>query len=439
MGPIGSAKRNGGGARRGDSRPAIRGLLPRGGYWTFFGPAIMTSVAYIDPGNFGTDIAAGAGHGYLLLWSVVLANLMAMLFQYLSGKLGWATGRSLAALVRERLGSRPKIVAYWLASETFAVATDLAEFLGVTLAIHLLFGIPLLYAAWISAFDVLLIFGLAGPKLSRLRLIISAFVAAIGLGYLYEIMITKPSWSEVLAHALVPTLQGSEAVLLVVGVIGATVMPHALVVHSWLTAKKATQLNESERSGMLGHHRLDTILNFTMAGLINAAIMMMAAAAFHANGIRVATVEEAYLTLKPLFGISAAIIFALTLLFSGLSSSTVGVLAGQALLEDLLGSKLNVWVRRIIIRVVNVVPTSIAIMAGAEPLLLLVYSQVVLSLLIPVPLVPLLILSSDRRVMGPYANSRPTKLAALLCTALVLWFNAYLLLLAVTQGASLLS
>lgn len=409
-------------------------LLSRRGYWSFFGPAVVTSVAYIDPGNFGTDIAAGAGFGYALLWSVVLANLMAMLFQYLSGKVGLATGRSLASLVRERLGGRHRIVAYWLASESFALATDLAEFLGVALAIHLLLGLPLLYAAWIAAFDVLLLFALAGPRLARLRLLISLLVAGVGLGYVYELAITRPSWPQALEHILIPRLGGYDTTLLVVGIIGATVMPHALVVHSWLTAKKASE--GTGRPQLLKYHLWDTVANFGVAGLINMAILMMAAAAFYFNGLDVATMEEAYRTLSPLFGPAAAVVFALTLLFSGLSSSTVGVLAGQALLEDLLGSRLNVWLRRIIIRVVNVVPTSLAIMAGVKPLMVLVYSQVVLSLLIPLPLVPLLFFTSDRRLMGEHVNSRITSALALLSALVVLFLNAYLLLL-IAQGKAL--
>lgn len=411
-----------------NSRVSLVQLVRRSGYLQFFGPAVVVSVAYMDPGNFGTDISGGASYEYKLLWVVWLANLMAMLLQYLSGKIGIATGKSLATLVREKLRSHWRIILYWLASETFAIATDLAEFLGVASALYLIFKIPLLIAAWIAAFDVVVIFIFAGKKFRRIELLITSLVSVIGFGYIYEILITKPDYYSIVYHSLIPTLTSREQLFIVVGVIGATVMPHALIVHSKLTRDKLKYNDDNEKRKLLRYHLYDTVLNFTLAGLVNIAIMVMAAAAFYKNGIHVATIDEAYMTLVPLFGIVASQVFAITLLASGLSSSTTGVLAGQVILEDLVGSKISPWIRRIIVRIINVIPTSIAITLGYDPLSLLVYSQVILSMMIPLPLIPLVYFTNNKEIMGPYVNRKITTILALISTAIIIIFNVYLLL-----------
>lgn len=399
------------------------------GYLSYFGPATLAAVAYIDPGNFGTDITAGAGFGYLLLWSVLLANLMGILLQYLSGKLGIATSQSLAELIRQSLGRRSRVIPYWLASEVFAVFTDLAEFLGVTSAIYLLSGgtIPLLVAAWISAFDVIVVFAFAGKKFRRIELMITMLVFGIGLGYVYEIFLVGANAVSVGTGLIIPTITSSNQLFLVVGIIGATVMPHALVLHSSLTKARAVGLDLEQRKKLLRYHRWDSIGNLTIAGLINMAILIMAAAAFHTAGLTVATVDEAYKTLTPLFGLFASVVFALTLLFSGLSSSTVGVLAGQSILEGFLGTKLNPWIRRIILRVINVIPTSVAISLHYDPLLLLVYSQVVLSLMIPLPLIPIIYYTSRKKVMGQFVNRGMITVLAVLTAAVIVGLNGVLL------------
>ena len=399
------------------------------GYLSYFGPATLAAVAYIDPGNFGTDITAGAGFGYLLLWSVLLANLMGILLQYLSGKLGIATSQSLAELIRQSLGRRSRVIPYWLASEVFAVFTDLAEFLGVTSAIYLLSGgtIPLLVAAWISAFDVIVVFAFAGKKFRRIELMITMLVFGIGLGYVYEIFLVGANAVSVGTGLIIPTITSSNQLFLVVGIIGATVMPHALVLHSSLTKARAVGLDLEQRKKLLRYHRWDSIGNLTIAGLINMAILIMAAAAFHTAGLTVATVDEAYKTLTPLFGLFASVVFALTLLFSGLSSSTVGVLAGQSILEGFLGTKLNPWFRRIILRVINVIPTSVAISLHYDPLLLLVYSQVVLSLMIPLPLIPIIYYTSRKKVMGQFVNRGMITVLAVLTAAVIVGLNGVLL------------
>ncbi len=399
------------------------------GYLSYFGPATLAAVAYIDPGNFGTDITAGAGFGYLLLWSVLLANLMGILLQYLSGKLGIATSQSLAELIRQSLGRRSRVIPYWLASEVFAVFTDLAEFLGVTSAIYLLSEgtIPLLVAAWISAFDVIVVFAFAGKKFRRIELMITMLVFGIGLGYVYEIFLVGANAVSVGTGLIIPTITSSNQLFLVVGIIGATVMPHALVLHSSLTKARAVGLDLEQRKKLLRYHRWDSIGNLTIAGLINMAILIMAAAAFHTAGLTVATVDEAYKTLTPLFGLFASVVFALTLLFSGLSSSTVGVLAGQSILEGFLGTKLNPWFRRIILRVINVIPTSVAISLHYDPLLLLVYSQVVLSLMIPLPLIPIIYYTSRKKVMGQFVNRGTITVLAVLTAAVIVGLNGVLL------------
>jgi manganese transport protein len=397
------------------------------GFLKYFGPALVVSVAYIDPGNFGTDIAGGASYDYDLLWVVWLAGVMAIVLQYLSGKLGIATGRSLAELVRDRLGSRRRVIAYWLGCETFAVATDLAEFLGVTVALYLLFGIPLLVSSWIAAFDVILIFIIAGRKFRRLEMVIATFVGMIGIGYLYEIFVTRPSALKIVVASFLPKVSSSTELAIAVGIIGATVMPHALSVHSWLTKNKLEKGDLEEKKRLLGYHRDETLSVLGVASFVNAAILIMSAAAFYGRGIHVATVDQAYTTLLPLFGFAASAVFAITLLASGLSSSTTGVIAGQSLFEGLLGTRINPWVRRIVIRVINVVPTTIAITAGVNPLSLLVYSQVVLSFLIPLPLVPLIIFTMDAKLMGPFANRRATTAMAMAFCGIIMAFNLFLL------------
>jgi manganese transport protein len=408
----------------------LLGSVRNSGYWRFFGPAIVASVAYVDPGNFGTDIAGGASYGYLLVWSVVLANVMAMLLQYLSGKLGIATGMSLAELVHDKLKTRSKIIPYWLASETFAVATDLAEFLGVTSAIHLLFGVPLLISCWISAVDVVLIYALAGKHFRRVELFITVLISTMSLGYIYELLTTQPNPYELAYHAIVPTMTTSAQLLIVVGVIGATVMPHALVAHSWLTKNKLTSNEESEKRRLLRYHTWDTIINMSNASFVNIAIMSMAAAAFYFFGhTNVATIDDAYMTLTPLFGVVASYVFAITLFASGWSSSTMSVMAGQIIFEDLIHANVSPWVRRIVIRIVNIVPTSIFISLGYDPLILLVYSQVILSFLIPLPLIPLIVFTRSRKMMREFVNRNITTILALVCAIIIIGLNVYLIII----------
>lgn len=394
----------------------------------YTGPALLVSMAYMDPGNYGTDIQGGASLNYDLLWVVWLSSGMAMLLQYLSGKLGIATRLSLPEIIRQKLKEKKYIIPYWLAAEAAAAATDLAEYLGTVIALNLLFRVPMIYAAVFGALDVLIILTLATRSrfyiIERLFVI---FVSIIGFGYFYEIFVTKPDPSSILFHSVVPSLATSNAVLLAVGVIGATVMPHALFVHSWLTKNKVEQKPLEERRRIRKLHLVENIILLTIAGIVNAAIMIMAATAFHSHNPGVASISEAYRTLVPVFGATAGIIFLLTLLSSGIASSVVGTLAGQAIMEGLLGKKINLWLRRFITRFINVIPTTIAILLGLDPLNILVYSQVVLSIMIPIPMIPLVIATMDKKLMGEFVNKKITTLVAMIFVGIILVFNSYLL------------
>ncbi|MFL6506367.1 MAG: Nramp family divalent metal transporter [Nitrososphaeraceae archaeon] len=395
----------------------------------YTGPALLVSMAYMDPGNYGTDIQAGASLNYDLLWVVWLSSGMAMLLQYLSGKIGIATGLSLPEVIREKLKKKMYIIPYWLAAEAAAAATDLAEYLGTVIALNLLFGIPMIYAAIFGALDVIIILTLATQgRFHIIERLFALFVSVISFGYLYEIFIVKPDPSAILYHSFVPSLAGNNAILLAVGVIGATVMPHALFVHSWLTKNKAQNKSLEERRKMRKFHLIENIVLLTVAGTVNAAIMIMAAAAFNPTNPNVASISDAYKTLVPLFGATAGVVFLVTLLSSGIASSVVGTLAGQAIMEGLLGKKVNVWLRRFITRFVNVIPTTIAILLGLDPLNILVYSQVILSLMIPLPMIPLVIISRNKTLMGEFVNRNITTVLSMVFVSIILSFNSYLLL-----------
>jgi manganese transport protein len=395
----------------------------------YTGPALLVSMAYMDPGNYGTDIQAGASLNYGLLWVVWLSSGMAMLLQYLSGKIGIATGLSLPEVIREKLRKKMYIIPYWLAAEAAAAATDLAEYLGTVIALNLLFGIPMIYAAIFGALDVIIILTLATQgRFYIIERLFALFVSVISFGYLYEIFIVKPDPSAILYHSVVPSLAGNNAILLAVGVIGATVMPHALFVHSWLTKNKAQNKSLEERRKMRKFHLIENIVLLTIAGTVNAAIMIMAAAAFNPTNPNVASISDAYKTLVPLFGAMAGVVFLVTLLSSGIASSVVGTLAGQAIMEGLLGKKVNIWLRRFITRFVNVIPTTIAILLGLDPLNILVYSQVILSLMIPLPMIPLVILAKNKTLMGEFVNRNITTVLSMVFVGIILMFNSYLLL-----------
>ena len=406
-------------------------LLGTRQFWSFFGSALIVSVAYIDPGNWGTDISAGASFNYGLLWVVWLSSAFGMLFQYLSGKMGIA-GVSLAEVIKLKWKNNFHVFIYWLLSEIAILATDLAEFLGIVVALKLLFGIPLMIGAFIAILDVLLLLFLTRKSFRTLEYAFILFVSVIGIGYIYELAITHPDLIAIITSSVTPVLN-QNMIIIAVGIIGATVMPHALFVHSWLMKNKMLERNKGgstkkiDKGTALKLHTLDTVISLFIAGLINAAILIMAAAAFYSNGIQVATINEAYKTLTPLFGQLASIIFAVALLSAGISSSITGTLAGQSIMESLTNFKISPLVRRLITRVINLIPIMAAILLNIEPLNILVYSQVALSLLIPLPLIPLIYYTSKKEVMGKLVNSKLTITVASIFAFIVLAFDMYFL------------
>jgi manganese transport protein len=398
-------------------RRGLRAILP------FAGPAFIASVAYMDPGNFATNIQGGALYGYRLLWVVVFANLTAMLFQALSAKLGIATGKNLAELSREHF-PRPVVILMWIGSEIAAMATDLAEFLGATLALNLLFHIPLLIGALITAVATYGILTLQRHGFRPIEAFIGALVGVMALCYVLETFVARPNWTSVLHGSTTPWLGDSGAVLLAVGVIGATVMPHAIYVHSGLTQDRVPSENALDRRKILRFSNIDVLVALGLAGLVNLAMMYMAAATFHPHHSNVADISTAYRTLFPLLGGGAAAVFLVSLLASGLSSSAVGTMAGQVIMQGFVGFNIPLWVRR----VVTMVPTIVVIAMGVNATQALVLSQVVLSLVLPVPVIALVIFTRRRSVMGELANRPLTSVLAIACSAVILSLNIVLLL-----------
>ena len=398
-------------------RRGIRALLP------FAGPAIIASIAYMDPGNFATNIEAGSRYGYLLLWVVVLANLTAMLFQGLSAKLGIVTGKSLAEQCRDHF-PRPVVYAMWGASEIAAMATDLAEFLGGAIGLALLLHMPLLAGMAVTAVVTygLLMFERFGFR--PIELIIGAMVSVIGLCYLVEMFIAPVDWASAAVHTFTPQLADAAALLLAVGIIGATVMPHAVYLHSGLTQGRMPVRDDGERRKVLRFSNQEVIVALTVAGLVNMAMVMMASGAFHAGHPDVAEIETAYHTLTPLLGAAAAGVFLLSLVVSGVSASTVGTMAGQMIMQGFVGFRIPIWVRRL----VTMLPAFVVVGLGVNATNALVVSQVVLSIALPLPMIALLIFTGRRDIMGAFTNGRLTRVAALAATAVVLVLNTFLII-----------
>ncbi|TMI24210.1 hypothetical protein E6H24_07245 [Candidatus Bathyarchaeota archaeon] len=410
----------------------------------YLGPSLMVSLAYMDPGNYGTDLAAGAGFKFGLVWAVWLASAMAMLLQYLSGKLGIASGHSLPEMVRKSLGRKEFVVPYWLAAEAAAAATDLAEYLGTVVALNILFGVPLLYAAIFGAFDVLLLMTMMTRRFHIIEQFFMLFTSVLVIGILYQLIVIKPDLGQIAFHSVVPGSLSTDALLLVVGIIGATVMPHALFVHSWLSKNKMDLMGKKildpnnrydssnasleVRQKTRKIHLWETVVFLSIAGVVNAGILLVATPLYPNSNL---TIEYAVRQLSGIFAPIVGIIFVLTLLASGLTSSTLGTIAGQVIMEGLIGKHWNIWARRIVTRGVNVFPTTIAILVGLDPLILLVYSQVILSLMIPLPMIPLVYFTSKKKLMGDLVNRRRTIIVAVVTVALIMAFNAYLLLTSV--------
>jgi manganese transport protein len=398
-------------------RRGLARLLP------FMGPAFIASVAYMDPGNFATNIQGGAQFGYTLLWVVIATNMMAMLIQTLSAKLGIATGRNLAELCRERF-PRPVVLLMWVLMEVVAMATDLAEFLGAALGFYLLLGIPLWVAGFITAVITFVILGLERYGFRPLEAVITGFIGVISLSYLIEIILVKPDWGQVAYHAVVPQFSGSESVLLAAGILGATVMPHVIFLHSSLTQKRIVVRSPAKLRRLFRFEVIDVAVAMGLAGLINAAMLMMAASTFFTKGLTtVGTIQEAHQTLRPLLGNASSIFFALSLLASGLSSSSVGTMAGQVIMQGFLHLEIPVWIRRL----ATMIPSLIVILIGLDPTRTLVISQVVLSFGLPFAVIPLVYFTSRRKIMKVLVNSKLTTAIAVLVSILIVSLNIYLL------------
>ncbi|GAK49104.1 Mn2+/Fe2+ transporter, NRAMP family [Candidatus Moduliflexus flocculans] len=406
------------------SKRGLARLLP------FLGPAFIASIAYVDPGNFATNIEGGAKFGYMLLWVVVASNLMAMLIQMLSAKVGIATGYNLAELCRLHF-SRPLVWMMWGTMELVAIATDLAEFLGAALGLNLLFGMPLWIAGLVTTLVTFLILGLQSRGFRSLEMVITAMLGVIAVCYLVETLLDRPDWGQVLYHAAVPRFAGSESILLAAGILGATVMPHVIFLHSSLTQGRIIVNTPAHRRQLFRFELADVIIAMLVAGMVNAAMLMMAAATFHQSGYsHVASIEEAHLTLQPLLGAAAGWFFAISLLAAGLSSTTVGTMAGQIIMQGFLKHHIPVWLRRL----VTILPSLVVIFIGLDPTRTLVISQVVLSFGLPFAVIPLILFTSRRDLMGDLVNSRLTTAAAWGVAALIILLNGYLLYQTLFQG-----
>jgi manganese transport protein len=389
----------------------------------FLGPAFIASVAYVDPGNFATNIQGGAQFGYMLLWVVAASNLMAMLVQALSAKLGIATGKNLAEHCRDQW-PRWVVWSMWALMEIVAMATDLAEFLGAALGFNLLFGMPLFLAGLLTGAVTFAILALERRGFRPLEAIITGFVGIIALCYLLETIFGRPDWGLIAYHSVVPTFRGSESVLLATGILGATIMPHVIFLHSALMQGRIVTRKPDELRRLFRFECVDITLAMGIAGLVNMAMLIMAAATFHQQGLTsVGTIEEACKTLTPLLGAAASWIFAISLLASGLSSSSVGTMAGQVVMQGFLHWHIPVWFRRLL----TMLPALAVIAVGLDPTRTLVISQVVLSFGLPFALVPLVRFTARSDLMGVLVNRRGITLVAWMVTLLIVALNMFLL------------
>jgi manganese transport protein len=388
-----------------------------------FGPAFVASVAYVDPGNFATNFAGGAEHGYRLVWVIVLANLMAIQVQYLTSKAGLATGRSLPELCRDRFGRRSNLV-LWMQAEVVAMATDLAEFVGAAVGLNLVFGIPLLPAGLITAVVAFVILALEQRGYRRFELAIIALLVFVGAGFLYVFFAAGGQNYGQLAAGVVPHLSGGSQLSLTVGIIGATVMPHVVYLHSALQKDRIRAADRHERKTLLKYNKWDCIIGLGLAGAVNLSMLCIASALFHKPGqAGITDLGEIHANLAVLLGGGAALAFGIALMASGLSSSSVGTYAGQIVMAGFMNWRIPVLLRRLL----TMIPSLVVLALAVDTSQALVFSQIVLSFGIPFALVPLLLVTRDRRVMSDMTNRRLTSFAMLLITVTISGLNAYLL------------
>jgi manganese transport protein len=391
--------------------------------WPFLGPAFIAAVAYIDPGNFATNIAGGAKFGYLLLWVVLAANLIAMLIQTQSAKLGIATGKNLPELCRETFKRRTSI-GLWLQAEAIAMATDLAEVMGAALGLNLVFGIALFPAALIAGAGAFGILALQQRGFRRLEAVIAGMVGVVVAAFAFEVFETAPSGSEIGRHLFVPGFAGTESILLATGILGATVMPHVVYLHSALTQRRVLGRNDEEKRRILRFEKVDVVLAMTLAGLVNISMMLMAAALFHGSGLtNIEDIDRAYHGLETLISQNAAIVFGIGLLASGFASSSVGTMSGQVVMQGFIRRRIPIFLRRAI----TLVPALVIVAIGVNPSQALVFSQVVLSFGIPFALVPLIVIARKREVMGALANPGWLTAIASVLASMIIALNLFLL------------
>ncbi|MEZ0292342.1 MAG: Nramp family divalent metal transporter [Solirubrobacteraceae bacterium] len=398
------------------SRGAIRGRL------ALLGPAFVAAVAYIDPGNFATNIAGGAKYGFLLVWVIVAANLMAMLVQYLSAKVGIATGMSLPELCRAHL-PRPTTWGLWVQAEIIAIATDLAEFVGAAIALNLLFGVPPFAAGLITAVVAFGILALQQRGYRRFELAIAGFLGIVCLGFLYDLTQVSVDRSAFFS-GFVPGFDGTDSVMLAVGILGATVMPHVVYLHGALVQRRVPARDDEERRSLLRFQRLDVVIAMGLAGAINLTMLVVAASLFHTSGnADIDSIEGAYDGFERLIGGGAALAFAVALLASGLSSSSVGTYAGQVVMQGFINRRIPLFLRRL----VTMAPALVVLAIGVNATDALVASQVVLSFGIPFALVPMILLTRRGDVMGVFVNRRVTTIVASIVATLIILLNLFLL------------
>jgi manganese transport protein len=391
--------------------------------WLFLGPAFVAAVAYVDPGNFATNIEAGAEVGYLLVWVVVAANVAAIVIQTQSAKLGLVSGRSLPEHIRDR-GRCPVVIVAWLGAEVVAMATDLAELLGAAIGLNLLTGLALFPAVIVATVGTVLLLALQQRGAKPFEAVIAALIGVIAVSYLVETVMGKPDLGAAARSFLPPRLGGAETVLLATGILGATVMPHVIYLHSALMQDRGGRADEARLRRMLRAQRVDVALALGVAGVINVLMLMLAASTFHETGLtHVASIEEAHRTLAPILGSASSVVFAIALLASGLSSSAVGTFAGQTIMQGFLHRTVPLWVRRL----VTMLPALVVVGAGVDPTRALVISQVILSFGIPAALIPLAWLTGRSEVMGVFRNRAAASLPLWGLVAAVTALNIFLL------------
>lgn len=390
----------------------------------FIGPAFIVSVAYIDPGNFATNISGGSVFNYNLLWVILWSNILAIFLQSMSAKLGIATGKNLPEMCSTVFSRRTNWF-FWVCAELAAMATDMAEFLGATLGFYLLFHVPMVVAGIFTGVITFIILFLQRYGQRIVEIVISVFVGVISVAYGLEIFLAKPNWGEVGIHTLLPSLPNGQAVLIAVGMLGATVMPHVIYLHSQLVQSRNHDVLISKKKKHLKMEKIDIVIAMNIAFIVNASMVVVAAAVFYRNGVAVNSIEQAHRSLEPLLGSLSSFAFGIALLASGLSSSAVGTMAGETIMKGFVGIKLSSNV----IRLITMFPAMVIIIIGVNPMLTLLLSQVFLSFALPIAIIPMLIISSRKDLMGVFVNSRLTNILGVLVTAVIVLLNAVLLFL----------